>query len=254
MAGRPPAVTDYEILDTVHQKLDEATDPALTTAEVTADLPIKREGVGRRLNALSEQGLLARKQVGGSYIWWLPDDLKGIVDIFGQRAEHGKGERELQLPKRATGCSDMLATRLHSAFEAGTERFSLGIGGIARVDPDSDEFVLEYVSDEHPGFEPGTEFPLSETFCTTAVSNDGPATIADAREVGVDDRTVYTDIGLRAYLGTFLRMDEADRTFFFVSTEPRDGPFSETDVALVDILGQRVKADFEHYGVEATGH
>lgn len=67
MSGRPPAVTDEEILTV----LREAADPFLSTAEIAEELPIKREGLVRRLNDLAKEERIQRKSVGNSYAWWL---------------------------------------------------------------------------------------------------------------------------------------------------------------------------------------
>ena len=77
MAGRPPAVGDREIVRAVDRALSESGDPAATTKEVAARLSIGREGTGRRLNELASAGRVERKQVGGSYIWWLPEGTDG---------------------------------------------------------------------------------------------------------------------------------------------------------------------------------
>jgi predicted ArsR family transcriptional regulator len=67
--GRPPDVTDEEILEVFKQ----STDPVLTASEVSEQLSIERRGVLSRLNNLEEQGYLRSKKVGGrSSVWWYP--------------------------------------------------------------------------------------------------------------------------------------------------------------------------------------
>lgn len=240
MAGRPPAVSDYEILRAVHAVLDDPDDPVATTGEVAERLPIKQEGLGRRLNALSESGLVRRKQVGVSYIWWLPEPTQRVVGWTGQKPAAGQPE---PAPTQPDGS---IETRLQELFTAGVEQFGLELGAVARVDADIDQFKLEYTSTEYEGFEPGTELPLSETYCTQAVSGDGPASVFDPHELGIDDRTVHADLGLRTYLGTLISPENGqDRTVFFVSSESRQEPFSEEECALHDVLAQGVAHEFE---------
>lgn len=70
-AGRPPRVSDDEILSVFR----EADDPFLTASEVADALPIGRRGVYKRLVALAEEGQLGRKDIGGSSTgWWLLED------------------------------------------------------------------------------------------------------------------------------------------------------------------------------------
>lgn len=68
-AGRPPRVSDEEILDVFR----EADDPVLIASEVAEELPIGRRGVYNRLENLAEDGRLEYKKIGGrGTVWWLP--------------------------------------------------------------------------------------------------------------------------------------------------------------------------------------
>jgi predicted ArsR family transcriptional regulator len=69
MAGRPPDVSDEELLE----MLRESSDPALFTGEIAEELPIGRDGVRSRLDELVTDGRLAKKQRGNSIIWWLAE-------------------------------------------------------------------------------------------------------------------------------------------------------------------------------------
>lgn len=70
MAGRKPTVSDEEILEI----LREASDPVLSTAEVSAELPIGEKGTYRRLKELEEAGDVMSKEIGHSLAWWLAPD------------------------------------------------------------------------------------------------------------------------------------------------------------------------------------
>jgi len=68
--GPKPSVTDEEILDLFR----ESSDPALSTMEVTEQLPLKRRSVYDRLESLVEEGRLESKPIGGrNTIWWIPE-------------------------------------------------------------------------------------------------------------------------------------------------------------------------------------
>ncbi|RLM94379.1 hypothetical protein [Haloarcula sp. Atlit-7R] len=67
-AGRPPRVSDNEILAVFR----ESQDPVLIASEVAAELPIGRRGVYKRLEQLADEGELGRKKIGGrGTVWWL---------------------------------------------------------------------------------------------------------------------------------------------------------------------------------------
>lgn len=69
MAGREPTITDDDVLDVFRG----ATDPFLTTKEVSDELELGRRGTYDRLTDLADEGKLERKKVGESaIIWWLP--------------------------------------------------------------------------------------------------------------------------------------------------------------------------------------
>lgn len=136
--------------------------------------------------------------------------------------------------------------KLQALFDLGCERFDLELGAIARVDTDADWFEVEYVSDDHEHFEPGVELPLSETYCTAATEIKAVGSVTDPHEEGYDDITVYQEFGLQAYLGAYIRVDGGtDRTFFFVTSEPRDKPFSSEERTFHQLLGQWVKYELE---------
>jgi len=137
--------------------------------------------------------------------------------------------------------------KLQALFELGCERFGLELGAMARVDPENDRFEVEYVSDEHAHFEPGVELPFSETYCKTAADINAAGSVTDPPAEGYDDIYVYEELGVRAYLGTYLTVDGgSDRTFFFVSSEPRVAEFSAADRAFVRSMGQWVQYELEH--------
>ncbi|ATW88787.1 hypothetical protein halTADL_2039 [Halohasta litchfieldiae] len=67
--GRPPEVTDEEILDT----FKDSNDPILTASEVANQLTVGRRGILTRLENLEQRGYLRSKKVGGrSTAWWYP--------------------------------------------------------------------------------------------------------------------------------------------------------------------------------------
>ncbi|KAB1194782.1 HTH domain-containing protein [Haloferax sp. MBLA0076] len=67
--GRPPTVSDDQILDV----FKSSADPVLTASELADELDIGRRGVLARLETLEERGYLRSKKVGGrSTVWWYP--------------------------------------------------------------------------------------------------------------------------------------------------------------------------------------
>jgi GAF domain-containing protein/DNA-binding CsgD family transcriptional regulator len=156
-------------------------------------------------------------------------------------------ERYLRRQNEITADPDRsFEEKLQALFELGCERFALEVGGMARVDPAADRFELEYACGDHEHFQPGVALPLSETFCSAATETEATAGIADPGGEGYDDITVYEEFGIRAYLGTYVEIEgEADRTFFFVSSEARNRGFSDNEREFLRSICQWVQHELE---------
>lgn len=69
--GRKPTVSDDDIIDVFRQ----ASDPVLTTAEVSNRIGIGHRGTFDRLKKLTEGGVLEMKKVGDhGAVWWYPNE------------------------------------------------------------------------------------------------------------------------------------------------------------------------------------
>lgn len=67
--GREPTVSDEEILDVFR----DASDPVLTTSEVSEEIGIGHRGTFDRLDQLEADGKLNMKKVGETAaVWWYP--------------------------------------------------------------------------------------------------------------------------------------------------------------------------------------
>jgi GAF domain-containing protein/predicted DNA binding protein len=143
--------------------------------------------------------------------------------------------------------------KLQSLFDFGCERFGLEIGGMARIDPESDLLEVERVSADHEFLVPGARVRLSESYCRIFDESgqcdgvSGPVGISDPVDSGFEDARCYEGFGVKAYLGTRLPITGGlDRTLFFASSEPRDEPFSDEEQTFLDLMGQWVSYELEH--------
>lgn len=77
--GPDPKVNKSSILDLFR----ETTDPVLSTAEVTEQVPLKRRAVYNRLTSLAEEGCLESKLIGGrNTVWWLAESERPETRLF----------------------------------------------------------------------------------------------------------------------------------------------------------------------------
>lgn len=67
MGGRPPDVSDMEILEAIYSHAD----PVLSTKEVSEQVEIGEQGTYQRLKVLEEEGLIESKRIGRAIAWWL---------------------------------------------------------------------------------------------------------------------------------------------------------------------------------------
>ncbi|QLG63946.1 MEDS domain-containing protein [Halorarum salinum] len=136
--------------------------------------------------------------------------------------------------------------KLESLFELGRERFGLELGAMARVDVGADGFEVEHVGGDRGRFEPGVELSLSETYCPAAIGNGAAGSVTEPEAEGYGDAVVRREFGLRTYLGTHVEVDGGpDRTFFFASSEPRTGGFTDAECTFLKLMGQWVKGELE---------
>lgn len=83
MGGRPPTVTDAEILRAVQTTFGPAT-----AKEVSEQISINKSGTNKRLQELAESGKVHRKKVGANaVVYWISE----------------QGHRELQSELGSTG-------------------------------------------------------------------------------------------------------------------------------------------------------
>ncbi|ELY67521.1 MEDS domain-containing protein [Natrinema versiforme] len=170
-----------------------------------------------------------------------------LLDRTEARAELQHNQHHLERQNEITADPDRsFDEKLQALFDLGCDRFDLEIGAMARVDADEDRFELESVSDEYGQFRPGIELPLSETYCTAVTEIESAESVTEPCADGYGDSTVYDEFGLQAYLGTYVPVEGGDdRTFFFVSPEPRSEPFTDDERTFHRLLGQWVKYQLE---------
>ncbi|GAB7020545.1 MEDS domain-containing protein [Halostagnicola bangensis] len=158
-------------------------------------------------------------------------------------------ERQQSLHEQTEIMADSTQTfeeKLQDLFELGCERFGLDFGGLARVEPETDSFELEYTNATEDAFEPGLEMPLSETFCPAVIDRSGVTAVTDPSLDDFDETIAHQECGVSAYLGTYLEFEAtANRTFFFVSQEQKSEGFSDDERTFHRLLSQWVKYELE---------
>ena len=114
-------------------------------------------------------------------------------------------------------------------------------GSLSRVE--GDEYIFDVVrgGDGNGVASPGDVVELGATNCERTVRNRRSVVLADIAEDAPEltDRAGYAEWGVSCYIGTpVIVEDSVYGTFCFYDTERREEPFSEWEVAVVDLMGK----------------
>ncbi|WP_436347787.1 MEDS domain-containing protein [Natronorubrum sp. FCH18a] len=170
-----------------------------------------------------------------------------VLAVVRDISERRKWERaQRRLYEIASDPDRTFEEKLQALFDLGCERFDMEVGGLAIAEPATDRFEVESTNEEHEDLVPGESYPLSETYCRIAANEGGTRAMTDPVSDGFEGKLCYDRFGVRAYLGTYLELeDAANRTFWFVSTEPREEAFSEGERTFQHLMGQWVTYELE---------
>ncbi|ELY59483.1 GAF sensor signal transduction histidine kinase [Natronococcus amylolyticus DSM 10524] len=167
--------------------------------------------------------------------------------VEGQLEQLQREEYERALYEIAADPDEPFDEKLQRVFDLGCERFDLELGGVARIDLSTDTFEVEAASGDHERLDPGTQTPLSETYCRLAANGERTAEVTDPERAGFEDSLAYRELGFESYLGTRIELENGpDRTFFFVSSESRDRPFSDAERTFHHLMAQWVAYELEY--------
>lgn len=136
--GRKPRVTDDEIVAVIRE--DER--PVLTTSMIAEQLPIKRRGLLKRLNALTDDGRVEQMDVGPrSQVWYVDDTMTGrvpesitsdVLEIFSDRDDRAEPLTVPEVAKRLGHSHQAAQNKLHDLEEKG-KIASKGVDSSAKV-------------------------------------------------------------------------------------------------------------------------
>ena len=135
--------------------------------------------------------------------------------------------------------------QVEALMTVGREVLGTDYAALSRVEGET--YVFEAVQSPDGALEAGDSVPLSATNCERAVVTERTLVLED---VGTDaelaERAGYTEWGISCYLGAPVRVDgDVYGTFCFYDEPPREEPFSDWEVTLVDLMAQWVSYEIE---------
>jgi PAS domain S-box-containing protein len=136
--------------------------------------------------------------------------------------------------------------QVEALMTIGRDVLGTGYATLSRVEGGT--YVFEATQSPDGEVEAGDSVPLSATNCERAVATERTLVLEDVAADAPDlaERAGYTELGISCYLGAPVRVDgDVYGTFCFYDEEPREEPFSDWQVTLVDLMAQWVSYEIE---------
>jgi PAS domain S-box-containing protein len=136
--------------------------------------------------------------------------------------------------------------QVEALMTIGRDVLGTGYATLSRVEGGT--YVFEAKQSPDGEVEAGDSVPLSATNCERAVATERTLVLEDVAADAPDlaERAGYTELGISCYLGAPVRVDgDVYGTFCFYDEEPREEPFSDWQVTLVDLMAQWVSYEIE---------
>lgn len=136
--------------------------------------------------------------------------------------------------------------RLDALLAVGRNVLDTDYATLSRVD--GDDYVFEAVDAPEDTIREGDVVPLSATNCERTIETERMLVLEDVATDAPEltDRAGYAEWGIACYLGVPVFVDgDLYGTFCFYDDSPRETPFSEWQLTLVDLWGQWVSYALE---------
>ena len=91
------------------------------------------------------------------------------------------------------------AEKIQKILELGAEFFDLPIGIVSHIQ--GNDYTVVKVTTPDNALEPGTHFPVDETYCSQVLKADGPVAYYKASQSDIKDHPCYINFQLEAYIG-----------------------------------------------------
>lgn len=134
--------------------------------------------------------------------------------------------------------------QVQALLELGRAEIETQYGTLSEIR--GDEYMFEIIVGGDDWVQAGDVVPVVETNCETVVQTEETVVLGDLE---ADDQTEpdpvdFSEWGLSCYLGAPVFIDnEVYGTFCFYGTEPRDTPFSEWEVTLIELMTQWISCE-----------
>ena len=134
--------------------------------------------------------------------------------------------------------------RIRALLDVGCRRFNLSMGLLTRQC--GDKLQVQYAHPQQGFIREGAVVPVCDTFCSHALRSPDPIMIARASESEWESDPGYTNLGLEAYFGTRVLVDnQIYGTLCFVGKNPHIEKFTEADTDFLMLMARWVEEELE---------
>ncbi|HSH02641.1 MAG TPA: response regulator [Anaerolineae bacterium] len=131
------------------------------------------------------------------------------------------------------------ATLLQNILNWTTILFETELGIVSHIT--KDDYYVEYYAPLESLLQQGQLFALGETYCSMTVEKNGSLAIDYMKESQYASHPSYAAFGLEAYIGAPIFVKgRLYGTLNFSSVEPRQMPFTQSDLELIELLANWV--------------
>ncbi|MGJ8680624.1 response regulator [Paraglaciecola sp.] len=129
--------------------------------------------------------------------------------------------------------------KISQLLNLGAEYFDLQIGIISEIQDDT--YTIRYAISPDNVIEPNSTFSVNSTYCIHTLKAKQPTSFHHAGKSHIAQHPCYLDFGLESYIGAPLLVEgQKYGTLNFSSSEPKETPFSQTDLEFIDLLSHWV--------------
>ncbi|GAB3677785.1 PAS domain S-box protein [Halopiger thermotolerans] len=135
--------------------------------------------------------------------------------------------------------------KIRRVLELGCERLGVEAGFVSRIEPECDEYTVEFARGSDVVRE-AQESDLSTMYCRNAIDADDLLGIYNAPAKGYEDDPSYAELGIGCYLGGRIEVNgELYGTLCFVDRDPREEPFTSPERTFVDLMTRWMSHELE---------
>ena len=168
----------------------------------------------------------------------------GVLRDVSKRHKHETSRRRLY---EITADTELTTDEtIERVLELVCEYFGMESGFLTQIEDDTQRIVK--ANSPHDAIQPGSECPLSESYCRKTIEIDELMTVTQAGASGWEDDPAYDRFGLETYIGGKITVDgEQYGTICFADRSPREDQFSEIEQSFVDLAIRGVESTLERH-------